>query len=62
MDNDKLFEFMEKMYVEMQQGFKNVNSKLDSLESRVDGLEGEVKKNSLKIFFYVPSWHQGDSL
>lgn len=32
MDNEKLFEFMTKMYTEMQEGFKGVNSRLGKVE------------------------------
>lgn len=56
MENEKLFEFMEKIYselqttrTEMQNGFKSVNTKIDSVENRMDGLEGEFKKNSIKL-------------
>ena len=49
MENEKLFEFMEKIYgelqstkIEMQNGFRSVNSK-------IDGLEDAVKKNSIKL-------------
>ena len=42
MENEELFEFMGKIYSEMQQGFKSVND-------RMDGLEVEVKKNSIKL-------------
>lgn len=40
--NEQLFEFMTKMYSEMQEGFKQVNSKVDSIEN-------EVKKTNTKI-------------
>jgi len=40
--NDQLFEFMTKMYNEMQGGFKQVNSK-------IDGVENEAKKTNTKI-------------
>ena len=40
---------MGKIYSEMQQGFKSVNTKIGGLENRMDGLEGEVKKNSIKL-------------
>ncbi len=33
--NEQLFEFMTKMYGEMQEGFKGVNSRVDSLENGV---------------------------
>lgn len=56
MENKKLFEFMEKLYselqttrTEMQQSFNNVNTKIDIIENRMDGLGGEVKKNSIKL-------------
>ena len=49
MDNEKLFEFMEKIYselqttrTEMQKGFKSVNDK-------IDGLEKQVNKNTVKL-------------
>ena len=56
MENEELFEFMGKIYSEMQQGFKNVNTKIDGFENRMDsfdsrmeGIEGAVKKNSIKL-------------
>ena len=36
---EKLFEFMTKMYSEMQEGFSKVNDRFESLENRFDGLE-----------------------
>lgn len=33
--NEQLFEFMTKMYGEMQEGFKEVNSRIDNLENEV---------------------------
>ena len=41
-DEDKLFEFMTKMYSEMQTGFKSVNTRLDKVE-------GEILKIGAKI-------------
>ena len=40
--NDQLFEFMTKMYNEIQGNFKQVNS-------RIDGVENEAKKTNTKI-------------
>lgn len=40
--NEQLFEFMTKMYYEIQEGFKQVNS-------RIDGVENEAKKTNAKI-------------
>ncbi|MHB8061917.1 MAG: hypothetical protein ACYDG2_04660 [Ruminiclostridium sp.] len=35
MDNEKLFEFMTKMYTYMKDGFKKVDEVLDTLETEV---------------------------
>ena len=40
--NEQLFEFMTKMYGEMQEGFGQLNS-------RMDNMEGEIKKTNAKI-------------
>ncbi|MEY8304309.1 hypothetical protein [Anaerosalibacter bizertensis] len=42
MINEQLFEFMTKIYNEMQEGFKQVNLK-------IDGVENEAKKQILKL-------------
>ena len=42
MINEQLFEFMTKIYNEMQEGFKQVNLK-------IDGVENEAKKTNTKI-------------
>ncbi len=42
MDSDKIFEFMTKMYAEMQDGFKGVNERLTSLESDYGVLKEDV--------------------
>ena len=39
MENERLFEFMEKMYSEMQTGFKSVNEKFDTVNHRLSTLE-----------------------
>ncbi|WP_368489273.1 hypothetical protein [Clostridium sp. BJN0013] len=63
MEEDKVFDLMTKMYAEMQNGFKGVNEKIDSVESRLgsvesrmDSVEGRlssvevgVKKNSVML-------------
>jgi tetrahydromethanopterin S-methyltransferase subunit G len=52
--NNQLFEFMTKMYNEMQGGFKQVNSRIDGVENemqggfkqvnlRIDGVENEMQ-------------------
>ena len=41
-NEDKLFEFMTKMYSEMQTGFKSVNTRLDKVDIRFDNVEGEI--------------------
>jgi len=42
MDNEKLFDFMTKMYSNMQDGFKKVDGRLDTLESDVKSLKKTV--------------------
>ncbi|HEY5582888.1 MAG TPA: hypothetical protein VIK78_00125 [Ruminiclostridium sp.] len=39
MENEKLFDLMEKMYSEMQGGFKSADVRLDKMDSRFDRLE-----------------------
>lgn len=39
MDNEKLFELMEKMYGEMQKGFKKVDGRLTNVENTVTRIE-----------------------
>ena len=45
MENEKLFEFMTKMYSEMKEGFEGVNNRLDNVESDL----ADVKKRVVKI-------------
>jgi len=40
--NEQLFEFMTKMYSEMQGGFKEVNSRIDNLENAVKETKNKV--------------------
>lgn len=43
MNNDeKLFELMSKMYGEMQEGFKEVNKRIDGIEGEVNGIKKVV--------------------
>jgi len=56
MSDDKMFEFMTKMYSEMQEGFKDIKAeskihteRFDKLENKFDSLENEVEKMGVKI-------------
>ncbi|MBU3156913.1 hypothetical protein LL037_12435 [Clostridium estertheticum] len=56
MSDDKMFEFMTKMYSEMQESFKDIKNndkihteRFDKLETRLGSLENEVKKIGVKI-------------
>ena len=41
-NDDKLFEFMTKMYGEMQRGFKEVNNRLGNVEDRLGNVEDRL--------------------
>lgn len=43
-DNEKLFEFMTKMYSEMQEGFKKVNTELSEVKTRLTSVENIVTR------------------
>ncbi len=43
MDNDKLFEFMTKMYGDMQQGFGSLNGRLENVENELKDVKDDVK-------------------
>ena len=49
MENDKMFEFMTKMYSEMKEGFNKVDVRLDKVDARLDKIEitlgNEIKPN-----------------
>ncbi|MCK9267661.1 MAG: hypothetical protein M0P14_02985 [Alkaliphilus sp.] len=51
--NEQLFEFMTKMYGEMQEGFSNVRSEMQEgfkeVNLRVDNLESEVKETKDRV-------------
>jgi len=56
MSDDKMFEFMTKMYSAIHEGFKDIKTEVkihterfDKLENRLDSLENEVKKIGVKI-------------
>ncbi|MBU3208721.1 hypothetical protein KPL28_03595 [Clostridium algidicarnis] len=44
MENDKMFELMEKMYAEMQNGFKKVDVRLNKMDEGFDKTEGKLAK------------------
>lgn len=46
MDNEKLFELIEKMYGDMQHGFKSLNTEIDTVKT-------DIKKIDFKIDNYV---------
>lgn len=46
---DKIFELMTKMYGEMQQGFSNMNNRLEKLESKVDSIDERLMKVENKV-------------
>ena len=39
---DKMFDLLEKMYVEMQEGFNGINNRIDSLETEVKETKNKV--------------------
>lgn len=45
MDNDKLYNFLDKIYTELQTHSKN----LDNTDCKFDAIEKELKKNNKKI-------------
>ncbi|SHH33930.1 hypothetical protein [Clostridium grantii] len=49
MENDKIFNLMEKMYIHMQEGFQKVNSEISELKSDVNGLKQEANKTNTII-------------
>lgn len=50
MDSDKLFGLMEKMYVEMQKGFKEVNEKIKKNTETIVSLENELKDTKKTLY------------
>ncbi|MGH4052357.1 MAG: hypothetical protein ACREVX_13685 [Clostridium sp.] len=49
MDDNKIFEFMTKMYSEMQEGFKGIKAEFKENTQRLDIIENDIKKISAKI-------------
>ena len=49
MDENKVFEFMTKMYSEMQEGFKENGKRFDTMENRLDTIDSDFKKMGAKI-------------
>ncbi|MCB2358700.1 hypothetical protein [Clostridium estertheticum] len=49
MSDDKMFEFMTKMYSEMQEGFKDIKTEIKENTKRLDAIENDVKKLGVKI-------------
>lgn len=43
MDEDKMFEFMTKMYAEMQQGFQGVNKQFGDVNKRFEGINKQFE-------------------
>ena len=41
---DKVFELISKMYSEMQEGFKEVNVKIEGIDVKIDSMEKDVKE------------------
>ncbi|WP_163192553.1 DUF342 domain-containing protein [Clostridium thermarum] len=49
MDNDKLFDFMSKMYNEMQQGFKNMQNDITEVKSEINDMKEDIKEVKKEI-------------
>ncbi|MBU3202437.1 hypothetical protein LL037_12470 [Clostridium estertheticum] len=56
MSDDKMFEFMTKMYSEMQNGFKDIKTEVKDIKTeikentkRLDAIENDVKKLGVRI-------------
>jgi len=49
MDENKVFEFMTKMYSEMQEGFKDIKKELNDHTERFENIENDIKKLGAKI-------------
>lgn len=47
---DKTFELMEKMYVEVQKGFENVNNRMDKVEQNQARLENKFDTKITALF------------
>lgn len=49
MDENKIFEFMTKMYSEMQEGFKDIKTEVKENTKRLEAIENDVKKLGASI-------------
>ena len=49
MSDDKMFEFITKMYSEMQEGFKDIKTEVKENTKRLDAIENDVKKLGVMI-------------
>ena len=43
--DDKVFQLLEKLYIDMQNGFKHVDSRFDNLENRVLKIESTLEND-----------------
>ena len=43
-NNDQLFELMTKMYSEMQEGFKKVDTEIQGVKGDIKGIKGDIKE------------------
>lgn len=53
MEDDRIFDFMSKIYGEMKQGFENIDKRFKAIDKRFENLEsdmGDVKKDIGKIY------------
>ncbi|CCJ33047.1 hypothetical protein [Caloramator australicus] len=54
MDNEKVLDLMQKIYEEMQQGFKSLNNRMDELENEVNKtkliIENDIKSKVAVLF------------
>ncbi|WP_234122360.1 hypothetical protein [Clostridium hydrogenum] len=48
-ESKEMFELMTKMYAEMQNGFKSVNSEIKALKSGQEELKNEIRKTNVVI-------------
>ncbi|SJZ38403.1 hypothetical protein [Garciella nitratireducens] len=48
-NEDKLLDLMEKIYGEIQNGFKAVNDKLDDIDEKIDKVQFDVNNLTMKV-------------
>ena len=49
MENEKLFEFMEKIYSQMQQGFKEVRGDISSMKTDIKKIDFKIEDLNKKV-------------